>query len=112
MTDTPDMRSSNSPFKQFLRLSFVLSGLHAAAMVFAFLVFGLGLDGPQNTGQKILPVLAQPMFSLIPTDSPAILQNLLVFVSSLIWGGAIAGVFCLCRSCKSNSRATTPKHKA
>ena len=97
MTDTEDMPLSNSQFKHFLRLSFILAGLHAVAMVFAFLVFGLGLEGPQNAGQKILPVLAQPMISLIPTDSPAIIQNLLVFGSSLIWGCGIAGLICLIR---------------
>ena len=112
MTETADMPLSNSKFKQFLRLSFILAGLHAAAMVFAFLIFGLGLEGPQNAGQKILPVLAQPMISLIPTDAPVIVQNLQVFVSSLVWGGAIAGVFCLCRGRKVNSSAMPPKHNA
>jgi hypothetical protein len=112
MTDTADMPLSNSRFRYFLRLSFILAGLHAAAMVFAFLVFGLGLEGPQNAGQKILPVLAQPMISLISTDTPAIVQNLLVFVSSLIWGAAIAGVFCLCRGRKVNSRAMPRRHNA
>lgn len=112
MTDTTDMPLSNSRFKHFLRLSFILAGLHAAAMVFAFLVFGLGLEGPQNPGQKILPILAQPMISLIPTDTSAIVQNLLVFVSSLIWGGAIAGVFCLCRGRKINSSAMRSKHNS
>jgi hypothetical protein len=110
MTETKDMPSSHSKFKQFLRLSFILAGLHAAAMVFAFLIFGLGLEGSQNAGQKILPVLAQPMISLIPTDAPAIVQNLLVFVSSLIWGGAIAGVFCLCSGRKVNASAMPSKH--
>lgn len=112
MTETEGMPLSNSQFKQFLKLSFILAGLHAASMVFAFLVFGLGLEGPQSVGQKILPVLAQPMISLIPTDAPAIVQNLLVFVSSLIWGGAISGVLCLCRGRKVNSNAIPPKHKA
>jgi len=112
MTDTADMPLSNSRFRYFLRLSFILAGLHAAAMVFAFLVFGLGLEGPQNAGQKILPVLAQPMISLIPTDPPVIVQNLLVFVSSLIWGAVIAGVFCLCRGRKVNSRAMPRRHNA
>ena len=112
MTDTADMPLSNSQFKHFLRLSFILAGLHSAAMVFAFLVFGLGLEGPQNAGQKILPILVQPMISLIPTDTPAIVQNLLVFVSSLIWGGGIAGVFCLCRVRKFNSRGRTSTHNA
>ncbi|MCF7674497.1 MAG: hypothetical protein K9N23_20320 [Akkermansiaceae bacterium] len=112
MKETENMPSSNTKFKQFLRLSFILAGLHAAAMVFAFLIFGLGLEGPQNAGQKILPVLAQPMISLIPTDAPAIVQNLLVFVSSFIWGGAIAGVFCLCSGRKVNSSVMPPKHNA
>lgn len=112
MKETEDMPLSNSKFKQFLRLSFILAGLHAAAMVFALLIFGLGLEGPQNAGQEILPILAQPMISLIPTDTPAIVQNLLVFVSSLIWGGAIAGVFCLCRGREVNSSAMLPKHNA
>ena len=112
MTETEGMPLSNSQFKQFLKLSFILAGLHAASMVFAFLVFGLGLEGPQSAGQKILPVLAQPMISLIPTDAPAIVQNLLVFVSSLIWGGAIAGVFCVCRGRKVNSSSMPPKHNA
>ncbi|MEP4079958.1 hypothetical protein [Haloferula sp.] len=112
MTEATKMSLSNFQFNQFLRLSFILAGLHAAAMVFAFLVFGLGLEGPQNVGQKILPVLAQPMISLIPADTPAIVQNSLVFVSSLIWGGVIAGVICLCRSRKVNSSAMTPKHNA
>lgn len=106
------MQSSNSQIKQFMRLSFILAGLHAAAMVVTFLVFGLGLEGPQTAGQKILPILAQPMISLIPTGTPAIVQNLLVFVSSLIWGGAIAWVFCLCRGRKVNSRTMPPKHNA
>ncbi len=110
MTETTDLPLSNSQLKQFLRLSFILAGLHAAAMVFAFLIFGLGLEGPQNAGQKILPVLAQPMISLLPTDTPAIVQNLLVFVSSLIWGGAIAGVFCVYRGRKINSSSMPPKH--
>lgn len=52
------------------------------------------------------------MISLSPTDAPAIVQNLLVFVSSLIWGGAIAGVFCLCSGRKVNSNAMPPKHNA
>jgi 3-phosphoglycerate kinase len=52
------------------------------------------------------------MISLIPTDAPAIVQNLLVFVSSLIWGGAIAGVFYLCRGRKINSSAMQSKHNA
>ncbi|MDB4617675.1 hypothetical protein OAE25_03360 [Verrucomicrobiales bacterium] len=112
MTETVNMPLSNSQFKKFLRLSFILAGLHAAAMVVAFLVFGLGLEGPQNAGQKILPALAQPMISLTPTDAPVIVQNLLVFVSSLIWGGAIAGMFCLCRGRKVNSSAMPPKHNA
>jgi hypothetical protein len=110
MKETTDMPLSNSQFSQFLRLSIILAGLHAALMVFAFLVFGLGLEGPQNAGQKILPVLAQPMISLIPTGAPAIVQNLLVFVSSLIWGGAIAGVFCVYRGRKINSSSMPPKH--
>ena len=110
--ETADMSLRNFQFKQFLRLSFILAGLHAAAMVVAFLVFGLGLEGPQNAGQKIFPVLAQPMISLIPTGTPAIVQNLLVFVSSLIWGGAIAGVFCLCCGRKVNSSGMPPKHVA
>jgi hypothetical protein len=112
MTETEDMPSSHSKVKQFLRLSLILAGMHAAAMVFAFLIFGLGLEGPRNAGQKILPVLAQPMISLSPADAPAIVQNLLVFVSSLIWGGAIAGVFCLCGGPKVNSSAITPKQNA
>lgn len=112
MKETEDMPSNNSKFKQFLRLSFIVAGLHAAAMVFAFSAFGLGLEGSQNAGQKILPVLAQPMISLIPTDAPAIVQNLLVFVSSLIWGGAIAGVFRLCSGRKANPSDMPPKHNA
>jgi hypothetical protein len=48
--ETADMPSSNSQFKQFIRLSFILAGLHAAAMVVTFLVFGLGLEGPQTAG--------------------------------------------------------------
>ena len=112
MITTEDMPLRHSKFKPFLKLSFILAGVHAAAMVLTFLIFGLGLEGPQNTGQKILPILAQPMISLVPTDTPAIVQNLLVFVSSLIWGGAIAGVFCLCRGRKVNSSAIPPKHNA
>lgn len=77
-------------------------------MVFAFLIFGLGLEGPQHAGQKILPMLAQPMISLSPTDAPAIVQNLLVFVSSLIWGAAIAGVFWLYSGRKVNSSDMPP----
>jgi hypothetical protein len=110
MKETEDMPLSNSKFKHFLKLSFFLAGLHAAAMVFAFLIFGLGLECPQNVGQKILPILAQPMISLSPTNAPAIVPNLLVFVSSLIWGGAIAGVLCLCSGRKVNSSAMPPKH--
>ena len=112
MKETEDMPSITSKLKQFLRLSFIIAGLHSAAMVLAFLIFGLGLEGHQSAGQKILPVLAQPMISLSPTDAPAIVQNLMVFVSSLIWGGAIAGVFCLCRGRKVNSSAIPPKHNA
>ncbi len=112
MTETEDMPFSTPQFKQFLRLSFILAGLHAAAMVFAFLVFGLGLEGPPNVGQKILPILAQPMISLTPTDSPTIVQNLLVFVSSLIWGGGIAGLFWLYRIRKINFSTRIPKHNA
>ncbi len=112
MTTTKDIPLSNTKFKQFLKLSFILAGLHAAAMTFAFLIFGLGLEGPQNAGQIILPILAQPMISLIPTDTPAIIQNLLVFVSSLIWGGAIAGVFCLYRGREVKPSAMPPKHNA
>jgi predicted membrane channel-forming protein YqfA (hemolysin III family) len=52
------------------------------------------------------------MISLIPTDAPAIVQNLMVFVSSLIWGVAIAGVFCLCSGRKVNSSDVPPKHNA
>jgi hypothetical protein len=112
MPEAIKMPLSSFQFKQFLRLSFILASLHADAMVFAFLVFGLGLEGPQNVGQKILPVLAQPMISLIPADTSAIIQNSLVFISSLIWGGVIAGVICLCRSRNVNSSAIPPKHNA
>jgi hypothetical protein len=112
MTETEDMPSSNSKFKQFLRLTFMLAGCHAAVMVFAFLVFGLGLEGPQNAGHKIFPFLARPLICLSPPDAPAIVQNLLVFVSSLIWGGAIAGVFCLCSGRKVDSGAMPAKHNA
>jgi len=112
MITTEEMPLRHSKFKPFLKLSFILAGVHAAAMVLTFLIFGLGLEGSQNAGQKILPILAQPMISLVPTDIPAIVQNLLVFVSSLIWGGAIAGVFCLCSGRKVNSSAIPPKHNA
>ena len=112
MITNEDMPLRHSKFKPFLKLSLILAGVHAAAMAFAFLIFGLGLEGPQNAGQKILPILAQPMISLVPTDTPAVAQNLLVFVSSLIWGGAIAGVFYLCSGHKVNSRAMPPKHNA
>lgn len=57
MTETENMPSSNSKLKQFLRLSFILAGLHAAAMVFAFLIYGHGLEGPQNAAQKNFPFL-------------------------------------------------------
>jgi hypothetical protein len=91
--------------KQFLVLSLTLAGLHAAAMVLAFLIFGLGLEGAPVVGQKILPILAQPMISLPITGAPAIVQNLLIFISSLIWGAAIAGLFCLYRNWKVNTSA-------
>ena len=76
-------------------------------MVLAFLIFGLGFEGTPVVGQKILPILAQPMISLPITDAPAIVQNLLIFVSSLIWGGAIAGLFCRYRGGKFDTSDMT-----
>lgn len=95
-----------------MRLSWILAGWHAVAMVVSFLNFGLGVEVPQNAGQKILPVLAHPMPCVSPTDVPALVRNLLVFVSSLIRGGAIAGVICLGSGRKGNPHAMPPEPNA